>query len=584
MAGIKRLLVSALVFCTGIVLPISAATYNTLPTARGEWMDPAIWDGASPGTYTLTGPGSGHTYNIYGRIEAGTKAISQSLTVDKGLLNIMDTLIIYGNLIIGNNGDLYLANGSVLIVYGNVTVDNQVTISANSYFVIMGDFTKTGSSTQGSFTSDDQPSNVFIGGTVVVPTGWADDGPTDVFNCSLPDVHDNSDCNYGDPIDLQDSPISDFVNGNCTDIPVISFISSNSPVAVGSTINLNATADPGTGTWPMTYYWDGPLGFTSVSEDTTRASATTDMTGYYELTVFNAEGCATSDSVYVEVTASSCCSGFSYISRDNYTGNWEDVASWATPDEPWRPLPPPTNPMNTQTLCINGTITLNGNLTINGGNQKICDTLIITGNLSVQSYGLTVAPDGVLIILGDYTGISGSMDVDGRVVVVGDINSPASNSVYNDGAFYVFDDTPVIDGFIPTGDENTLQINDPTLYNLVTELICEGSGLSGGTIAADQQVCEGDDAVLFSNVADAGPGTISYQWYYSTDSSDPLTGTWSAIAGATGNQYDPGILPVTTYYVRRATDSYGCSSNSNILTITIYRVPETGPVYYLPAE
>ena len=65
-----------------------------------------------------------------------------------------------------------------------------------NYFIVYGDFNKTGSSNQGSFTSDDSPSNVFIGGTIDVPGGWADD-PGDVFNCSGTGYVGTEGCNWG---------------------------------------------------------------------------------------------------------------------------------------------------------------------------------------------------------------------------------------------------------------------------------------------------------------------------------------------------------------------------------------------------
>jgi hypothetical protein len=239
--------------------------------------------------------------------------------------------------------------------------------------------------------------------------------------------------------------------------------------------------------------------------------------------------------------------------------------------------------MNTQTLCINGRITVNGDLTINGGNQKICDTLIITGNLNVQSYSLNVAPTGVLIVLGNFTGLSGAMDVDGRVVVVGEISSPYSNSVSNDGAFYIFDDTPAIEGFTQTGDETTLQNNDPTLYNLIVNLTCDPA-ITGGAIASGQIKCEDEDVEAFISIANASPGAFIYQWYYSTNSSDPATGTWNLINGATSTTYDASPLTTTTYYYRKAIKYAGCSRASNVLTILIYKLPETGDMYRFPND
>ncbi len=300
----------------------SGATFSTLITANGPWRTAANWNGAYPGCCTFN---SNDTYNIYGKITVGTIATFESLSLQRGLLNVEDTLVIYGDLIIGNNGSLNLANGSVLIVYGNVSIANQVTIAANSYFIIMGNFTKTGSAGQGSFTSDDHPSNVFIGGTIDVPSGWASSGSNDVLNCNLSQEHTSSTCNYGNSVDLEEDPISDLVN----------------------------------------------------------------------------------------------------------------------------------------------------------------------------------------------------------------------------------------------------------------DLIC-GTGVSGGTIAANQVTCSGNDVAAFTSSANASPGTFTYQWYYSTTSSNPASGTWTAIAGATNTTYDSSPLSTTTYFYRRASKANGCKVSSNALTITVYPRPVTGPNYYVP--
>ncbi len=99
--------------------------------------------------------------------------------------------------------------------------------------------------------------------------------------------------------------------------------------------------------------------------------------------------------------------------------------------------------------------------------------------------------------------------------------------------------------------------------------------VTGGTVAADQTICSGDDPAAFTEtVPSTGSGTLTYQWQSST--TDCTTG-FSNIAGATSTTYDPpaGLL-VTTYYRRVTTSSVGPSSaNSNCLTITVNPLPTT---------
>lgn len=60
---------------------------------------------------------------------------------------------------------------------------------------------------------------------------------------------------------------------------------SNSPVCTGSTLNLSATTIPG-----ATYFWTGPLGFTSNQQNPVRTNATQQMNGVYTVQISGA-GC-----------------------------------------------------------------------------------------------------------------------------------------------------------------------------------------------------------------------------------------------------------------------------------------------------
>jgi gliding motility-associated-like protein len=91
----------------------------------------------------------------------------------------------------------------------------------------------------------------------------------------------------------------------CTSLTVSSYmevvttptptISSNSPICVGATLNLSSNTIAG-----ATYFWTGPNGFSSGSEDPSIVSATTAATGTYSLYVV-ADGC-TSATATIPVT------------------------------------------------------------------------------------------------------------------------------------------------------------------------------------------------------------------------------------------------------------------------------------------
>jgi len=62
------------------------------------------------------------------------------------VFNIYDTLVIHGNLTVGNNGFFNVNENAVVIVYGDVLVNNNLDVGLNSYFVVFNDFTQENNS------------------------------------------------------------------------------------------------------------------------------------------------------------------------------------------------------------------------------------------------------------------------------------------------------------------------------------------------------------------------------------------------------------------------------------------------------
>jgi len=71
--------------------------------------------------------------------------------------------------------------------------------------------------------------------------------------------------------------------------------------------------------------------------------------------------------------------------------------------------------------------------------------------------------------------------------------------------------------------------------------------------------------------ATGGAGTAEYLWMYSVVSSQGNTALWTTIPGATGANYQPGIIIETTNF-RRCARRSGCNTyvnESNVITVTV---------------
>lgn len=90
--------------------------------------------------------------------------------------------------------------------------------------------------------------------------------------------------------------------------------------------------------------------------------------------------------------------------------------------------------------------------------------------------------------------------------------------------------------------------------------------------AVPQVICAGTAPQVLDGQPAQSSGAISYQWEQSTDGT-----TWTNIAGATSEDYQPGVLNSTTVF-RRLVSSGTCSATSSVVTITVNPVPVMTPV------
>lgn len=123
-------------------------------------------------------------------------------------------------------------------------------------------------------------------------------GPND-FNSTAPDptIYDASEANSGTyyiTVASIDGCISlDSVEVTVLPVPTAE-ITSNEPICKGDTLHLSVTEND-------SYSWSGPQGFQSNIQNPFIVMSTISMSGNFNVTVTNPEGCSTSESVYIEV-------------------------------------------------------------------------------------------------------------------------------------------------------------------------------------------------------------------------------------------------------------------------------------------
>ena len=147
------------VFLIFLLLPlvgVGADIYSKAIT--GNWEDPNTWVGNNV---------PGNKDNVFIVSGATITAQDDVYIPNNYNLNVDGTLIIEGNLTMGNESDLNTGSNSSLIIYENATVGNNIDLNLTSYFIVLGNFTKGGSAGQGTFYLNG--AHVYIMGTVNEP-------------------------------------------------------------------------------------------------------------------------------------------------------------------------------------------------------------------------------------------------------------------------------------------------------------------------------------------------------------------------------------------------------------------------------
>lgn len=143
--------------------------------------------------------------------------------------------------------------------------------------------------------------------------------------------------------------------------------------------------------------------------------------------------------VIVALCASSLLSAQS-VSKNNYTGSWDDAVSWSVGS------PPPTNIDNLD-VTINGLIFRDGAINLKKNNSShsfvVNDTLVVRGSVLIEQNGpkLVIKPNAVCIVIGNFSSLNNIVIDNGGVLIVnGDMsfhNGQSETYDDNGGKLYV---------------------------------------------------------------------------------------------------------------------------------------------------
>ena len=156
--SLKWIIILLWIFC--ISTEVAFTQHISKDNHTGNWETSTTWNPAWTTPQTSV---SGYSITIYGYITANNALTFSGAT---GTLVINDTLVINGNLTINNTYGILINGNGILIVRGNLIMSDQATIQTNGYVIVTGDFIKNGSASQGSFSSNNNPYKVFIGGAI----------------------------------------------------------------------------------------------------------------------------------------------------------------------------------------------------------------------------------------------------------------------------------------------------------------------------------------------------------------------------------------------------------------------------------
>lgn len=360
-----------------------------------------------------------------------------------------------------------------------------------------------------------------------------------------------------------------------------------------------------------TYLWSLPSGGTITSGAATNSCTITwgASVGTYtlNLTKTGTNGCAVTNSISVSTssTPTPVITGSQYVcAGSSQTYSTPNVASHSYT---WS-----LSPAGSGTISGSGnsiTVTWNGAATGNSVNVReyVTTNTAIYGNASLpvdigqqpsSSSPTIVAPVSVcngsaasIIVNSSESGVYYQLRLSDNSSV-GSAVPGNGGSITLNGSAITSNTTYNINAYTLAPFNCNTQLNNPALTFTVNAL----SVLNYGTLSSgDQTICEGTvpDNITFSAAPSGGSGTYSYQWYSysglagSGPSGPVIPSGWSAISGATSNNYTPPALSTSMSYAVMVTPSGSpvCGTATwagGCRQITINPLPVTGPLYRQP--
>ncbi|PKP08396.1 MAG: hypothetical protein CVU09_15730 [Bacteroidetes bacterium HGW-Bacteroidetes-4] len=252
-------------------------TLTSRDNYSGSWTNPASWDPVWPEPLI---DNINTNINIYGNI-ACNGPLSFSTNTTQLNFNVYDTLVIYGDFLLRNKDSLIIHPNAFLIVWGSLTAENiaAIKLHTDARIAIIGDYIKLGAVDIGSFTSENFPSNVFIGGEVQTglnPSNYP------VLVCTAPFAYDSSGCSYGNLADLENEVFFDFFISVCNATSPTLTLSETSGLQANDGILCTGESAQLSSSYAESYLWS--TGETSQSINVSNA-------GDYSLTVTFSGGC-----------------------------------------------------------------------------------------------------------------------------------------------------------------------------------------------------------------------------------------------------------------------------------------------------